>query len=212
MSTSQLCFCYRKTPGSQARHRWPGGTPWTPLAALGQKGARYARNETSITEKPIDVSLVKGASRSAKGRFTSEKRFSGVLSKFIFPTMDRQRTARRPGRPPLPASRRRCVSVLVRVTPSEHEVLIASARAAGVSVASFLRDTGLRLPMRAAPAAIDLRAVQEMNRLGNNLNQLLVLAHTHRVPTELSGTIEALLVLLDAIHQKVISLGEGGQA
>jgi mobilization protein NikA len=101
------------------------------------------------------------------------------------------------------------VCVFVRITDSEHEALITSARLAGLSVASYLREAGLNRPIKASPSLIDLQLVQELNRLGNNLNQLLVLAHTHRIPVELGGAIETLLVLVHAIHQKLTGQREG---
>ncbi len=102
--------------------------------------------------------------------------------------------------------------VLIRLTASEHEAVIVSARAAGLSVASYLREAGLLRPLRPAPSVIDLRAVQAINRLGNNLNQLLVLTHTHRAPAELSPTIETLLRFLSALHQQVCAEASRGSA
>ncbi len=99
--------------------------------------------------------------------------------------------------------------MFVRVTESEHEALLKSARVVGLSVPSFVREAALRRRMKPLSSVIDLRAVQEMNRLGNNLNQLLVLTHSHRAPAELTGTVERILALLSAIHGRVGDRGEG---
>lgn len=48
-------------------------------------------------------------------------------------------------RPPKPASKRRSVMVLIRLTPVEHRKLKAMARKCGGTVAGIIRDAALQL-------------------------------------------------------------------
>jgi hypothetical protein len=105
----------------------------------------------------------------------------------------------RPGRPRTTDAERRDLAVRVRVSPGELASLHESARAAGLAVSSYLRGVGLRHRVRAARSALDLRLLGELNRLGNNFNQFLVLTYTHRAPDALAPTVESLRLLLETI-------------
>lgn len=88
---------------------------------------------------------------------------------------------------------------MIRLSPAELARLKESATAAGLGLAAYLREVGLRHRVRPARSAIDLRLIGELHRLGNNLNQLLVLTYTHRAPDALAPTVESLLLLLETI-------------
>lgn len=106
---------------------------------------------------------------------------------------------RRPGRPRLPETDCRRLGVLVRVSAPELAQLRESATGAGLAIATYLRAVGLRHRVRPACSPVDLRLVGELNRLGNNLNQLLILTYTHRAPDALAPTVESLRLLLETI-------------
>ena len=99
----------------------------------------------------------------------------------------------------MPEPERRNLGCRVRLSPTELATLEESATAAGLAVSSYLRELGLRHRVRPARSAVDLRLIGELNRLGNNLNQLLVLTYTHRAPEALAPTLERLRLLLETI-------------
>ncbi len=112
---------------------------------------------------------------------------------------------RRPGRPRLPETDRRKLGVLVRVSVTELKKLRESATEARLAVASYLRVVGLRHRVRSAQSPFDLRLIGELNRLGNNLNQLLILTYTHRAPSALAPTLESLRLLLESLRALLAS-------
>ncbi len=99
----------------------------------------------------------------------------------------------------MPDPERRSLTSMVRLSPAELAELEESATAAGLAVATYLREVGLRHRVRPARCAVDLRLIGELNRLGNNLNQLLVLTYTHRAPAALAPSVEGLRLLLETI-------------
>jgi mobilization protein NikA len=111
---------------------------------------------------------------------------------------------RKPGRPRLSDARRRTTAVMVRLSPDEREVITASAGAAGLSLATFLREGGLARPIRPSLSVIDLEAIGQLRRMGNNLNQLLIHTYTHRAPAGSTETLETLLALLEEIKQTIL--------
>jgi hypothetical protein len=70
---------------------------------------------------------------------------------------------------------------------------VRRARSVSLSVGAYLRTKafGSKLDPGRIPAA-NLRFLSELSRLGNNLNQLLVLIYTGRAPLGLLATLRAL--------------------
>jgi len=98
---------------------------------------------------------------------------------------------RRPGRPRAKAPRE--VSVRVRFTPLELRAVDAKAAAAGLPRATFLRRAALVRRINALRVSgLHLRAVYELIRLGNNLNQAVKLVHQGRLSPDLVPSIERL--------------------
>lgn len=111
------------------------------------------------------------------------------------------------GRPRLPRESHRSVSVRVRFSPSELAQLRLAAAECSLPLATYIRAEALHQRIRPPSVPqVNLRCVGELNRLGNNLNQLLVLIYTNRAPLGLLGTLRALLGLVDEV--KGLLLGE----
>ncbi len=72
--------------------------------------------------------------------------------------------------------RRKTERILIRAEPQEHEEIVSRARAAGISVPEFLRRSALS--RRVDPhARTTAEALQQLARVGQNLNQMVRLAH-----------------------------------
>lgn len=93
-----------------------------------------------------------------------------------------------PGRPRKPAATKRSGVIGVRV--SEEERIILERNADGQQLSAFLRQTGLgqRRPGRIPRAHREIAG--QLSRIGNNLNQLVRLAHTGRFPAHLEGLLQ----------------------
>lgn len=78
---------------------------------------------------------------------------------------------KRRGRPPLPPSKRRNRTLLVRVNHEEYLKLARAAADGRQYIATYLRETGLGKHRPIVPALNQL-AYAEFARIGGNLNQL----------------------------------------
>lgn len=109
---------------------------------------------------------------------------------------------RRPGRPRSMAPR--ATSVRVRFTALELRAVDAKAAAAGLPRATFLRRAALvrRINAPRVPA-IHLRAVFELLRLGNNLNQAVKLVHQGRLSPDLESSIARLQETIDRYRDEL---------
>ena len=108
------------------------------------------------------------------------------------PAAQTRPSRRRGGRPALPDSERRGQAVTFWVTPDELERLTARAAGAGLSVSAHVR--GAALADMATPTRYrrrhdrDLGAVvAQLQRLGNNLNQILREARFGHFPPAVAG-------------------------
>ncbi|HEY6322832.1 MAG TPA: plasmid mobilization relaxosome protein MobC [Thermoanaerobaculia bacterium] len=98
-----------------------------------------------------------------------------------------------------------------RFTEEQFEALVDYARACGLPLAAFLRQVVLGVkPIARRP---ELRsAIVAVNRVGNNLNQLVKLAHTGVVlAPELARVVREVLVELHAL-QKALLRADAGDA
>lgn len=111
---------------------------------------------------------------------------------------------RRPGRPRKAIEERRTIAVMVRLSPEEATRVAESARVTGLSTPAYLRSLGLRRTVRAAVPIVDLQLLGELQHLGRNFNQALVLAYTGRAPTELLPIAEAVLQRLGGLRDAVV--------
>ena len=98
-----------------------------------------------------------------------------------------------PGRPRSDASSSKSHYLSVRITASQYRLLKAQAAENSLTVSQLARAAVLNHKVRppSVPKA-NLSYVGELNRLGNNLNQLLVLIYTNRAPLGLLSTLRDL--------------------
>lgn len=104
------------------------------------------------------------------------------------------------GRPRKEAPQRKTQLIIFRVTPSEYDFLAAVARRAGLSVHTLARHSTLskskRLVIECSQAS-DPALLKRLERIGNNLNQLVRRFHQ-------SGRLSKMLTpLCDEIAQIV---------
>lgn len=75
---------------------------------------------------------------------------------------------------------KRTKALLVRVSPGEHRVLLERAKECGKGASTYMREVALGSVPRARPRRIELQAIHQLARIGNNLNQLARAANTSR--------------------------------
>lgn len=114
------------------------------------------------------------------------------------------------GRPIKSETERLALVVAFRVSEKEHAALAARAEARGVAVAEFSRQAALGRPLtvrtEAAPSAAPLpfALVNELQRIGVNLNQLTRLAHIREdVQAEIAVVLAEIRAILDQVHSHV---------
>ena len=114
---------------------------------------------------------------------------------------------RPPGRPALPAERRRVCRLTLRLNPTEVVALRRLAAQACLPAAAYARRAALRrgAPPRAVPVAA-IRIVGQLGRLANNLNQLTKLAHQGRTSPGLLPCLEAVRKEVQALRRQMIGL------
>jgi len=83
-------------------------------------------------------------------------------------------------RPSKDPNERRSAVVPLRLTEAEHNYVREQASAAGISVSEYLRRRSLSLPVQPTPSRVDASLISEINRIGNNVNQLARATHTDR--------------------------------
>lgn len=90
------------------------------------------------------------------------------------------------GRPRLPRHRRRTRKSLVSFTIHEWERIEEKAAAAGLSPAAYLRAAGLSAPLA---GRVDRRALAQLARAGNLLNQAVRYCHQTQRPADVERAI-----------------------
>lgn len=125
--------------------------------------------------------------------------------------MSARRNRRRhgkPGRPRLPPNEIRERRLGVRLTEEEYWTIRRNAEELGLPVTYYLRARGLnqRPRPRGYPKA-NLIYYDELNRLGNNLNQLLVLIYSNRAPLGLLSTLRRLQEAVEALKGSLLGCG-----
>ena len=104
----------------------------------------------------------------------------------------------------------RTVMVAARVTPAEHAAWRKKAAAVGVSPSALLRDAMARTrTWTAAARVVERERTLQIARIGNNLNQLVRWANTHRTAAEAVSVI-AHLVSFERSLLRVARIGEDG--
>ena len=92
----------------------------------------------------------------------------------------------------------------VRLSPEERARLLALAREHGCSISEIARACLLSVPLdpRRLPPANRI-AVEQLARIGNNLNQLVKLLHQGRAPAGLKGTLTHLIAAVDTLREEL---------
>ena len=90
------------------------------------------------------------------------------------------------GRPPLAADRRRRHRVKVSLTASELAVLRERAELTSLPLACYVREAALRRPLS---SRVDHKAIVQLSRAGNLLNQAVRYAHMTQRPADVEGAI-----------------------
>ena len=89
----------------------------------------------------------------------------------------------------------------VRMTAEEYAVLQAKAAGEEITLSDLARLVLLRHRVRRpAIPRVNLAALDQLHRLGNNLNQLVKLLHQGRAPVGLKGVLDRLLALCGEIR------------
>lgn len=89
----------------------------------------------------------------------------------------------------------------VRMTEEEYRVVRAKADEEEITLSDLARLTLLRYKVRRPLVPrVNLAALDQLHRLGNNLNQLVKLLHQGRAPVGLRGVLDRLLALCEEIR------------
>ncbi|MEO1555869.1 MAG: MobC family plasmid mobilization relaxosome protein [Pseudomonadota bacterium] len=110
----------------------------------------------------------------------------------------RRADARRGGRPPVKADKRKSVVVSSRYSPAQYEAIVRRAAKAGVkpSALQHAATMGKRVVRETAPAS-DFELVRELKAIGINLNQLTRVANTTgQMPAGLSECLDQLTTIM----------------
>jgi len=129
------------------------------------------------------------------------------------PHADRHRS-RRSGRPRMQPAARRRVQVNVWLTESEEAVLGERARATGLALSVYIRTAALVIrtaPLSEIPRA-NLAVVSQLQRLGNNLNQLTRLANSGLLDPALRPVLDDIATKLQLFHRALVGLADPGDS
>jgi hypothetical protein len=118
------------------------------------------------------------------------------------------RSPRRPGRPPVPVDIRLDPRLIVRLSPGDHATVRKLAKEAGLPLSIYIRQALLDCQLPTVAPAANLRVIHELNRIGNNLNQLTRLAHTGRVNRKLLPLVEDLAERIRAYHRALLGFDD----
>ena len=98
----------------------------------------------------------------------------------------------------------------VRCTPSEYARIQARSSQAGITLSAFVRQMVLEGAVKVTPSVqtpLDFALVNELNRIGTNLNQLTRIANT---TGQMPGGLETIWKKLDGVLDQIIEQIEAG--
>ncbi|MBR1496718.1 MAG: hypothetical protein IJ617_03760 [Oscillospiraceae bacterium] len=91
------------------------------------------------------------------------------------------------------------IRLTFRVTPAQHEQIVAAAQEADMTPAAYARAATLHQQVKVFPGLPEI--THELKGIGRNLNHLTVLAHEGKIRTAyLDETAEALRHLYDPLY------------
>lgn len=129
-----------------------------------------------------------------------------MLTSFAILRTTQRSPTRRNGRPTVPVEQRLGPNLVVRLSARDHAAVRLLAKRAGLPLAIYVRHTlfDCKLPTVAPAANLDI--LRELNRIGNNLNQLTRLAHTGRISRKLLSIVEDLAERIHGYHRALLGL------
>ena len=92
--------------------------------------------------------------------------------------------------------------VKVRVSVGEHRVILERAKECGKGTSTYMREVALGSVPRARPRRIEMHAIHQLARIGNNLNQLARVANTLR-RVDLSQRLAQVLAEVEAAVRRL---------
>ena len=125
------------------------------------------------------------------------------------PAPERAAPPRRGGRPRLRDDARRTKRLRVRVSEEERARIESLAEAAALSLGTYLRLTALNRTIRPAVPPINYGCIQQLARLGANLNQALLAVYTRGESSELRAILFELLALLRDLRSTLVGRDAG---
>ena len=105
------------------------------------------------------------------------------------------------GRPSL-AEDKKTERINVMASKAHRAIIEAKAKAQNVSVSTFLLDVGLSRKIIPPPPAVNLETLLEINRLGRNLNTLIVLLQKQR-----NFNLQAIEITVENLQTKISEVG-----
>ena len=105
------------------------------------------------------------------------------------------------GRPALPRDRRRLAKSLVSFTVDEWERIERRAEAVGMSPAVYLRHAGLGVSLA---SRIDRRALAQLARAGNLLNQAVRYSHQTQRPADVEHAIVSAALAIEKATRELL--------
>ena len=113
-----------------------------------------------------------------------------------------ERRPHRGGRPRLPMERRRSIQATVSFSPAEWAAVQERAESAAFSPRVYLRAAALGAPFG---SRVDRRALAQLARAGNLLNQAVRYAHMTQRPADVEGTILSAARAIEAATRALLS-------
>ncbi len=108
------------------------------------------------------------------------------------------------GRPRLDGQQRQSCQVMVRFTERDAATLRDLAKRAGLPLQKLIRRAALEAKIPPRPPEVHLDCVGQLRRIGNNLNQALLLTYRGGGPTDLRTAILELLLLCREIRMRLL--------
>ena len=123
-------------------------------------------------------------------------------------TRPRSRPSVKQGRHVLPPSLCRSDVLHVRLLPGEKEAALAEAEKFGLDLATHVRRVLLKRHTQKLVPQPTIEMIQQLRRLGNNINQLTHLAHTGRINPRLGSLLEQVLGAIDQFHRHLLGFDD----
>lgn len=101
------------------------------------------------------------------------------------------------------ATERRSVILMVRLTPDEQTQVEESARQSGLPVATYIRTVILGRRLAPVVPQVNFDAIDQLRRIGNNLNQAVVAIYTRSLSPSLRPPLLELVTLVRKLRAEL---------